>query len=144
MADVEYALSVKQPWAALLVHGLKTVEVRRWPTGRRGRVLIHAARVPDARPEGWARLPSELRPTAELVGGIIGAGEITGCLTYRTADTFAADGGRHLNEPSWFEEPLLYGFSFTRLTTLPFRRYPGWVRFFAVAQTVPRRGAGRR
>ena len=42
-----YALSLKQPWAALLVYGRKTVEVRRWATKRRGPVLIHAARVPD-------------------------------------------------------------------------------------------------
>src|SRR4051794_31022472 len=60
MAEVEYALSLKQPWAALLVHGVKTIEVRRWPTARRGRVLIHAARVPDDRPEAWSRVPEEL------------------------------------------------------------------------------------
>ena len=28
----EYALSIKQPWAALVVCGVKTVEVRRWPS----------------------------------------------------------------------------------------------------------------
>ena len=37
MAEIDYALSVKQPWATLLVHGLKTIEVRAWPTARRGR-----------------------------------------------------------------------------------------------------------
>ena len=30
-----YALSLKQPWAALLVHGLKSIEVRRWAAARR-------------------------------------------------------------------------------------------------------------
>ncbi len=40
-----YALSLKQPWAALLVTGRKRIEVRNWPTARRGRILIHAARV---------------------------------------------------------------------------------------------------
>ena len=59
-----YALSLKQPWAALLVHGRKTIEVRRWATKRRGPVLIHAARVPDPRPEAWAQLPPELREAA--------------------------------------------------------------------------------
>src|SRR5204863_2700985 len=43
MTPCVYALSLKQPWAALLVHGRKSVEVRSWPTARRGRVLIHAA-----------------------------------------------------------------------------------------------------
>ena len=127
-----FALSLKQPWATLLVHGLKTIEVRRWPTARRERILIHAARVPDERPEAWARVPEPLRPMAEQLGGIIGAGDLTGCITYRSLDAFAADQPRHLNELSWFEEPVLYGFVFANLGVLPFRPYPGWMRFFRV------------
>ena len=69
----QYALSLKQPWAALLVHGLKTVEVRRWPTARRGRVLIHAAKFSDERPAAWDLVPEHLREEARVVGGIIGA-----------------------------------------------------------------------
>src|SRR5207245_2747235 len=34
MPEVRYALSLKQPWATLLVHGLKSIEVRRWSTPR--------------------------------------------------------------------------------------------------------------
>jgi hypothetical protein len=132
MVATQYALSVKQPWAALLVHGRKTVEVRRWPTTRRGRVLIHAARVPDERPEAWAHVPPELLETAQLFGGILGAGEITDCLTYRTVETFQRDQARHLNDPSWFQPPLLYGFAFANLRVLPFRPYSGWMRFFPV------------
>src|SRR5207248_10956762 len=108
--DGMHALSLKQPWATLLVHGLKTVEVRRWPTARRGRVLIHAARVPDDRPEGWKLVAPQLLDAAQLVGGIIGAGELIDCVAYRSAETFAADQERHRNDPSWFEPPLLYGF----------------------------------
>src|SRR5579859_7112439 len=81
-----YALSLKQPWAALLVSSRKTIEVRRWPTARRGPVLIHAARVPDPRPEAWSLLPPELREAAQLVGGIVGAGELTGCIPYRSLE----------------------------------------------------------
>lgn len=132
-----YALSLKQPWAALLVHGLKTIEVRRWPTVRRGRVLIHAARVPDLRPEVWARLPPELRQAAGLVGGIVGAGDLTACITYRDRETFAADQNRHLNDPAWFVAPVLYGFAFANATALPFRKYPGWMRFFPVEEALP-------
>ena len=57
-AALPYALSVKQPWAALIVAGLKTIEVRRWPTGRRGRILIHAAREPDKRADVWRHVPA--------------------------------------------------------------------------------------
>jgi hypothetical protein len=134
----EYALSLKQPWATLLVHGLKTVEVRRWPTARRGRVLIHAATVPDERPEAWQLVPEELREEARQGGGIIGAAELTDCLAYRTAEAFAADCARHRNDPSWFEGPVLYGFRFVNAVVLPFRRYPGWMRFFEVKDADPR------
>src|SRR5262245_56805148 len=60
-------LSVRQPWAALLVAGLKTVEVRTWPTSRRGRILIHAGKVSDDRPEGWTLVDTpELLELARL------------------------------------------------------------------------------
>jgi hypothetical protein len=130
----QYALSVKQPWAALLALGLKTIEVRRWPTARRGRILIHAARVPDERPEAWAHVPAEWLETAQLLGGIVGAGDLTDCAAYRTIEEFQADQSRHLNDPSWFEPPRLYGFVFANLQTLPFRRYSGWMRFFPVEE----------
>ena len=37
------ALTVKQPWASLLVAGIKTVENRTWTTKYRGPLAIHAA-----------------------------------------------------------------------------------------------------
>ena len=33
-------LTVKQPWASLIVHGIKDIENRSWKTNFRGRVLI--------------------------------------------------------------------------------------------------------
>jgi hypothetical protein len=129
-----YALSLKQPWATLLVYGRKTIEVRRWPTARRGPVLIHAARVPDNREEAWSSLPAELKEAAQLMGGIVGAGELTGCIPYRSLEAFTVDQSRHLNDPSWFQGPVLYGFSFAKLKVLPFRACPGWMRFFPVRQ----------
>jgi uncharacterized protein (UPF0264 family) len=136
----QYALSLKQPWAALLVHGHKTVEVRRWPTARRGRVLIHAARVPDERPEAWERVPPRLRDDSRLFGGILGAADLTDCRVYRSLDSFLADRVLHLNEPGWFRPPRLYGFAFANAVALPFRPCPGWMRFFEVDQP-PQRGA---
>ena len=144
MSTESYALSIKQPWAALLIHGRKTIEVRRWPTARRGRVLVHAARVADHRPEAWALVPDELVRTTRLLGGIIGAADLTDCKAYRSRAAFAADGAKHLNDPSWFQEPALYGFVFANLTVLPYRRYPGWMRFFSVTdEPLPQSGAAR-
>lgn len=132
-----FALSLKQPWATLLAHGLKSIEVRRWPTSRRGQVLIHAAKVSDERPEAWARVPEELLQAARVVGGIIGAGDLTQCLGYRTLDAFDRDQSRHLNELAWFEPPILYGFVFTNLKPIPFHPCSGWMKFFPVELPPP-------
>ena len=129
--SLEYALSLKQPWAALLVHGLKTIEVRRWPTARRGRILIHAAGVPDPRPEVWRHVPEALRDLAQLQGGVVGAAEMVNCQSYESLDDFVKDQEKHLNDPAWYE-PKLYGFTFANPEVLPFRAYPGWMRFFPV------------
>lgn len=144
MTPVEVALSLKQPWAALLVHGRKFIEVRRWPTLRRGRVLIHAAAIPDARAEAWKHVPDDLQAAARLAGGIIGAAELTGCVSYRSPAAFVKDRLLHLNEPSWFIPPVLYGFTFTRPEVLAFRKYPGNVRFFSVMPPKPRRATKTR
>ena len=95
MSDKLYALSVKQPWAALLAAGVKTVEVRTWPTTRRGTLLIHASKIPDERPEAWAWVTTpELTEAAKLRGGVVGVGELVGCVVYSTAARFTADRGR--------------------------------------------------
>lgn len=36
-------LSVRQPWASLLVSGLKDIENRTWVSNYKGRILIHAS-----------------------------------------------------------------------------------------------------
>jgi hypothetical protein len=102
-------------------------------------VLIHAARVPDSKEEAWAQVPAELREAAQLVGGIIGAGNLAGCIAYRSREAFAADRASHLNHADWFRAPVLYGFQFRDLVTQEFRPYPGWVRFFEVKAEAPRR-----
>lgn len=127
-----YALSIKQPWAALLVHGRKSIEVRRWPTARRGPILIHAARVPDDRAEAWALVPDEVREAASQTGGIIGQAELVECRAYRSVEAFKADQVHHLNDPLWFQPPQLFGFVFSRVEPVAFRPYPGWLRFFPV------------
>ncbi|WP_289006101.1 ASCH domain-containing protein [uncultured Parabacteroides sp.] len=37
------ALSIKQPWASLIAHGIKDIENRTWRTNYRGCILIHAS-----------------------------------------------------------------------------------------------------
>ncbi|MCS6975441.1 MAG: ASCH domain-containing protein [Gemmatales bacterium] len=126
----EYALSLKQPWAALVVLGFKTIEVRRWPTDRRGPILIHASQTADERDEVWQRVPPAARGLAELRGGIIGQAELVDCITYDTREAFRRDEARHWNRADWFRPPRLYGFVFRHPKLLPFRPVLGWMRFF--------------
>lgn len=37
-------LSIKQPWASLIAHGIKPIENRGWKTNFRGTILIHASK----------------------------------------------------------------------------------------------------
>ena len=36
-------LSIKQPWASLIAHGIKDIENRTWKTNFRGKIFIHAS-----------------------------------------------------------------------------------------------------
>jgi hypothetical protein len=129
------ALSLKQPWAALLAAGRKTIEVRAWATRFRGPVLIHAARVPDPRPEAWNLVPPELSEAAGLNGGLVGRGVLGECRSYRCFEHFVADQAHHLNDLRWFRSGL-FGFVFAELRPLSFVRLPGWMRFFEVPDEV--------
>jgi len=53
MTDVR-ALTIRQPWAALIAHGAKRIENRTWGTAWRGTLLIHAAKSADPYPDGVA------------------------------------------------------------------------------------------
>jgi hypothetical protein len=137
------ALSVKQPWAALIAAGVKTVDVRTWVAARRGRIFIHAGKRPDDRPEAWAHVATPgLRAAAALVGGIVGEAELVGCREYATAEAFAADAAAHLNAPGWFAPPRLYGFEFRAARPVEFRTCKGLTMFFKVQEprgtAVPR------
>ena len=40
-------LSLKQPWAELILQGKKKIELRKWNTNLRGEFLIHASKILD-------------------------------------------------------------------------------------------------
>jgi len=84
------AITIKQPWASLIVEGVKDIENRTWKTSFRGRVLVHAAAKPDnikLEIEGQAsykeiQMFSVLGRAEDdnLFGCIIGSVEITDCV----------------------------------------------------------------
>ena len=132
MNPVRIAISIKQPWATLVVHGLKRIEVRKWSTKRTGSVYIHAGRRPDARDEAWRLVPSHLIEQAELRGGLVGRILLNGCRTYSAEQEFAADASLHCNQPEWFVPPRMYGFELCSPKPIPFEPIRGKLYFFEV------------
>lgn len=138
MASQLVAISVKQPWAALLAAGVKTIEIRTWRTRRLGPVLIHASKRPDERPIAWKKITTpELTELASLRGGFIGIGDIVDCRCYESLSAFAVDSESHHNEPDWFAPPRLYGFVFRNLRVIPYHPFIGQTMFFGVEGYAP-------
>ena len=120
------ALSIRQPWAWLILHACKDIENRNWPTAVRGRVLIHAGKVmtridyEDAcysfrAPIGCS---GKAMPSFETIerGGIIGSVEIVDCVTE--------------SESPWFFGR--YGYVLRDPRPLPFAPWRGQLGFFDV------------
>ena len=127
------ALSVRQPWAALLISGRKTIEIRTWPTKVRGPILIHAGKRSDKRPAGWAWVePQDHSVRTNLTGGVIGVADLVECMAYQSAAEFDADRDCHRNPAEWFRPPVLYGFRFENPRPVRFEPYKGNTFFFPV------------
>ena len=112
------AISLRQPWAALVVSGIKDIENRPWRTRHRGPVLIHAAQnVADAslfelaRKHGFA-VSDELERLCASRGGILGGASIVDCVATHGSPWF--DGA--LNSKG---RPN-YGFVLSSARPLPF------------------------
>jgi hypothetical protein len=68
-------LTVRQPWAGLLVAGIKDVENRGWKTNYRGSLLIHAGAATDPYDE---RVP--LPPNSAVHRAILGMVTLLNCV----------------------------------------------------------------
>lgn len=122
------ALSIRQPWAWLILHGGKDIENRDWPTKRRGRVLVHAAKgmTLDEWGDAWTfSHGSGANPKAAAAGltfktiergGIVGSVEIVDCVED--------------SDSRWFMGR--YGFALRDPQALPFTPWRGQLGFFDV------------
>jgi hypothetical protein len=119
------ALSVRQPWANLIVLGLKDIEIRTWATKYRGRLLIHAGMTFD-RVAMW-RFPMETVPR----GAIIGSVKLADILRF-TRKTWKEEGDRHLDTGQF---PLETAYAWILEDQRPFSepiRYKGALKLFRV------------
>jgi len=106
------AISLRQPWADLIVNGFKNIENRTWKTNYRGRILIHASKTFDKDGWIWARL---YFPTIHLLsedqykrGYVVGSVEITNIITDSSSPWFTGPYGFVLIKPEKFEKPFTY------------------------------------
>lgn len=119
------ALTIKQPWASLIIDGGKDIENRSWPTRFRGSVLIHASKKKDEN-EWWAasglirhkdiRVAMSVPWTFASMhsGGIIGVAEIVACVTHSQSPWFVGE----------------FGFVITNARPLPFFACKGALGFW--------------
>jgi len=125
-------LSIRQPWAWLILNAGKDIENRDWRTNFRGRVLIHASKS-CAKSEyenaidfmvdcGIDRLAADLPSIDQFErGGIIGSVEIVDCTDHSESPWFVGDFGFVLRNPK----------------PMPFMPYKGRLGFFNVPEIKP-------
>lgn len=107
------ALSIRQPWAWLIIHGGKDIENRSWPTRLRGRFLVHAAKgmtgeeycdgLEFAMRVGDIRLLRDFPTSQEMqqnwCGGIIGSVELVDCVDTSDSPWYMGEKGFVLRNP---------------------------------------------
>jgi len=123
IATVPVCLSIRQPWAWLIVHRHKAIENCTWRTWRRGRILIHAGKAVDREAISFLRAgrhPVTGKPwTVEVpdrfeTGGIVGEAAIVNCVSD--------------SDSEWFVGP--YGIVLAGARPLPFSPCRGRLGFF--------------
>lgn len=122
------ALSIRQPWANLILKAGKDIENRDWSTKVRGRILIHAAK-------GCTRMEfDDAIECAEFIihrpinanldtierGGIVGSVEIVDCVQRSDSPWFMGRFGFVLRDPQ----------------ILPFTPWKGQLGFFDVPESA--------
>jgi hypothetical protein len=125
-------ISIRQPWAWLILHGGKDIENRNWPTKFRGRILVHAAKgmTRDEWAAAWdfaagsGASPKALAAGVKFDnidrGGIVGSVELVDCVRESASRWFVGDYGFVLRDPR----------------PLPFIHYRGMLGIFGVPESV--------
>lgn len=133
------ALSIRQPWASLIVLGYKPVENRTRTSYHRGPLLIHASKTFDlegfewikahraelALPENWTELPA-------MQGGIIGRVDMWDVST-RTESLYSYPASVTEQDRRWFFGP--HGYWMRDPRQLPFLPWRGQLGMFEVPVT---------
>jgi len=104
------ALSIRQPWAWLIVDGTKDIENREWFTSYRCPVLIHASKKWDQNGFDYANAMGEFVPNREdhIFGAIIGKVNLVDCVMSRSSKWFFGLQGFVFQDPIEFKTAIPY------------------------------------
>lgn len=121
------ALSIRQPWAWLIVNGHKDIENRDWSTVFRGRFLVHAGKTMTRRDyDEYLHPMLHTHPLVSLpdfdslraqCGGFVGWSTVTDCVR---------------EHPSEWKQPGSYGFVLRDSKPMPFVPWKGRLGWFNV------------
>ena len=85
------ALAIQQPWAELILRGIKTLEIRSQPTQLRGTIYLYASKRLSQMPAAEAAARNWKIEVASLpVGKLVGTIDLIECRTSRPTDHQAA------------------------------------------------------
>lgn len=109
------ALTIKQPWASLIVEGIKDIENRTWRTNYRGRIYVHCSKptkfdVKMTDPQTIAAMPvlKQAFDGTMPFGAIIGEVDIIDCVQNHPS-AWAEQGAWNwvLANPVKYDRPIL-------------------------------------
>ena len=124
------ALSLKQPWAELVVSGKKTIELRSWNTKFRGEFLVHASKQTKQKrmaEYGFKELPQ---------GFIVGKVTLLDVKKYKNKEELEADANKHCAGKEWWSEKT-YGFILENPQRIKPIHLKGSLNFFEVEWDDP-------
>jgi len=120
-------LSIKQPFAELVVQGRRTIEIRTWNTKFRGEFLVHASQKID---KEICKLHN-IDPSKLIHGAIIGKAFLYDVKEYKSLKEFIRDKSKHLATERYSDHK--YGFLLRDAKRLGKPVYmPGRLNFFNV------------
>lgn len=116
------ALSLRQPWAELILQGRKTIETRTWRTAHRGLFAIHAAWKVD----GDAASLYGFDPESLVSGALVGTAEIVDMIEFDD-ESWAALRDQHLVPDTAHEGRVGWRLANVRrlVEPIPLRGLPG-------------------
>ena len=119
------ALSLRQPWAELILQGRKTIETRTWNTQFRGRFYIHAAKSVN---KLWCEL---FGIQNSVTGMLVGSAELVEVKEYNSLAQWAADNEKHCcHLDIWTKKR--YGFVLKKVQRIKSVPCKGKLNFFEV------------